>query len=105
MSVRLPYGGRRRKSRRRSSRSPGSTRPCELRLLPGLIQEALDKSPVHRRAPVVGADDPFDDQPLTIQQEAFGHTRCLIHLLDLGTAVLEDVEAQPQLLTEFLDYL
>src|SRR5688572_21018454 len=74
-------------------------------LLLGLLQQALDRRDVGRRAPVVGADHPLDQLPPAIEQEALGHAGGLIEPLDRAGPVVQDVEAEVQLAGEGGDVL
>src|SRR4029077_8141309 len=66
-------------------------------------QQPLDERPVHRRAPVVRADDPLDDRSVAVEQEALRNSGGLIGLLDLGGSVVQHVKRQVQLLREVPD--
>src|SRR4051812_14561348 len=67
------------------------------RLRSRLFHEAFDKPTVDWRVPVLGPDQPLNDDALTVEQEALGDSGRLVDLGDPVTAILEKVEIEAKL--------
>src|SRR5205807_790950 len=63
--------------------------------LPG-IDESPDEGLVHRPVPLRRADHLLDDHAVAVDHEALGNAGRLVELLDRARAVVQDLEAEPE---------
>src|SRR4051794_6318527 len=76
-----------------------------LTLRPRFLEQAVHQGAVGGRVPVVGSDHPLDQDSAPIEEKTLRHAGSLIKLGNPIASVVQDVEAETQIVGEGLDVL